>query len=156
MPASRPARLRIPAIGVDSPVQALGLNADDTLQVPAPGPHYNEAAWYDGSPTPGQLGASVLEGHVDSAANGPSVFFKLGALKPGDPIYVTRRDGTTAVFTVNAVRRYPKNAFPTNTVYGAVDHAALRLITCGGTFDRNSGHYVDNIVVFAHLTAVRQ
>ena len=90
------------------------------------------------------------------AAAGPSVFFRLGALVPGDTVLVTRADRATAVFTVNAVRRYPKDAFPTAVVYANTDHAALRLITCGGAFDRASGHYRDDVVVFAHLTGVRR
>lgn len=105
---------------------------------------------------PGQLGPAVIEGHVDSAAAGPSVFFRLGAPGPGDQAEVLRADGTTAVFTVNAVRRYPKDRFPTEGVYGSTNHAALGLITCGGPFDRTSGHYRDNIVTFAHLTAVKR
>ena len=139
-----------------SPLLQLGLAADGSLEVPQPGPHYDEAAWYTGSPTPGSTGPSVIEGHVDSAARGPSVFFKLGSLEPGETVLVTRRDGTTAVFTVNAVRRYAKDAFPTATVYANTDHSALRLITCGGSFDHATGHYRDNTVVFAHLTSVRR
>lgn len=156
LPPSPPQRLRIPAIGVDSTLQALGLNPDGTLQVPAPGPHYDEAAWFDGSPTPGELGPSVVEGHIDSAKNGPSVFFRLGAVRPGQQVAITRADGSTAVFTIRAVRRYPKDNFPTETVYGDTDHAALRLITCGGTFDRATGNYRDNTVVFADLTTVER
>jgi sortase (surface protein transpeptidase) len=90
-------------------------------------------------------------GHVDSAAQGPSVFFNLGDLRPGDEVLVTRADGLVAVFSVDGVRRYPKDHFPTLLVYGNTDHAALRLITCGGSFDYATGHYVDNIVVFASL-----
>jgi hypothetical protein len=85
-----------------------------------------------------------MEGHVDSAAQGPSVFFRLGALRPGDHVNVTRADGSVAGFTINAVRRYAKAVFPTSLVYGNTNHAALRLITCGGSFDGSTGHYVDN------------
>ncbi len=150
---SAPVTISIPAISVQSTIQDLGLNPDGTLAVPAPGPLYNEAAWYDGSPTPGQVGPSIIEGHIDSAADGPSVFFRLGALGPGDEVDVTRADGTVAVFTVTGVRQYPKDAFPTTTVYGNTDFAALRLITCGGDFDPASGHYLANTVVFAALTS---
>lgn len=153
LPRSVPVTISIPAIGVSSAVQDLGLNPDGTIAVPQPGPHYNEAAWYEYSPTPGQLGPSVVEGHVDSAAEGPSVFFRLGALVPGEDVDISRADHTVAVFTVTAVRRYPKDAFPTTAVYGNTDRAALRLITCGGSFDHATGHYTDNIVVFADLTA---
>ena len=153
---STPVQLTIPAIGVSTRLLRLGLNPDGTLEVPAPGPDYDRAAWFTGSPTPGEAGPAVIEGHVDSAADGPSVFFRLGALTPGDRVHVTRADGVTAEFTVDGVRRYPKDAFPTGLVYGNTDHAALRLITCGGSFDAATGHYRDDIVVFAHLTAVRR
>jgi hypothetical protein len=149
--SSKPVALDIPAIGVHSAVQYLGLTAQNTLQVPAPGPHYNEAAWYKYSSTPGSLGPAVILGHVDSAAQGPSVFFNLGDLRPGDKVLVTRADGLVADFRVDGVRHYPKDDFPTLLVYGNTDHAALRLITCGGPFDYATGHYVDNIVVFASL-----
>lgn len=154
LPRSIPVSLDIPALGVTSRVNPLGLGADGTLQVPMPGPRYNEAAWFSGSPTPGQLGPAVVEGHVDSVSQGPSVFYRLGALRPGERVYITRADHRIAVFTVNAVRRYPKDAFPTALVYGNTNNAQLRLITCGGSFDGSTGHYRDNIVVFAHLTAV--
>ena len=150
---SLPVSVSIPAINVQSSLQSLGLNPDGTLAVPQPGPNYDEAAWYDGSPTPGELGPSVIEGHIDSAANGPSVFFNLGALQPGDEIDVTRADGTVAVFTVSGVRQYSKDAFPTSTVYGNTTFAALRLITCGGAFDSATGSYVNNTVVFASLSS---
>ncbi|MGH9087997.1 MAG: class F sortase [Acidimicrobiales bacterium] len=153
LPASDPVSIDIPAISVQSNLQHLGLNPDGTIQVPQPGPAYNEAAWYDGSPAPGTEGPSVIEGHIDSAATGPSVFFRLGALGPGDPVDVTLADGTVAVFTVTGVRQYPKASFPTATVYGNTDFAALRLITCGGSFDGTTGHYVANTVVFASLSS---
>ena len=149
--SSKPVAIDIPAIGVHSSMQFVGLTAQHTLQVPAPGPHYNEAAWYKYSSTPGSLGPAVIVGHVDSAAQGPSVFFNLGDLRQGDKVIVSRADGLVAVFRVDGVRRYPKNQFPTKLVYGKTDHAALRLITCGGPFDFATGHYTDNIVVFASL-----
>ena len=148
---SIPVSLDIPAIDVRSVVQSLGQAADGSLETPAPGPHYNEAAWYRYSPTPGELGPAILLGHVDSAAEGPSVFFRLGELQPGDRVSVTRADGSVAVFVVDEVRRYAKDDFPTETVYGDIDHAGLRILTCGGAFDNSTGHYLDNIVVFATL-----
>jgi len=151
LPSSKPVAIDIPAIGVHSALLYLGLTAQHTLQVPAPGPHYNEAAWYKYSSTPGSLGPAVILGHVDSAAQGPSVFFDLGDLRPGDKVLVTRGDGMVAVFRVDGVRSYPKDHFPTLLVYGNTDYAALRLITCGGSFDYATGHYIDNIVVFASL-----
>jgi hypothetical protein len=96
-----------------------------------------------------------MMGHVDSALEGPSVFFDLGELRAGNRILVTRADDSVAVFVVDQVRRYAKNDFPTQTVYGDIDHAGLRILTCGGAFDSASGHYLDNIVVFASLVGSR-
>jgi Sortase domain len=149
--APLPVGISIPAIGVDSEMIRLGLAPDGTLQVPQPGPDYDKAAWYDGSPRPGETGPAVIEGHIDSAKNGPSVFFDLGALKAQDQITVRRQDGSTVRFVVDDVRSYPKSDFPILEVYGNTQGPELRLITCGGDFDRSSGHYRDNIVVFAHL-----
>lgn len=150
LPSSAPVAVDIPAIGVRSPLHPLGMTPAGTLQVPS-GTRYDEAAWYKHSVTPGARGPAVILGHVDSRRRGPSVFFKLGDLRRGDTIRVTRADGVIALFTVDAVRRYPKDQFPTLLVYGDTPHAALRLITCGGAFDRAAGHYVDNVVVFASL-----
>lgn len=147
---STPVAVDIPAIGVQSTVQQLGLNEDGTLAVPR-APRYDEPAWYEGSPTPGSLGPSIISGHVDSAEDGPSVFYKLGDLEPGDEVAVTRADGRVALFVVEEVRRYPKDEFPTSLVYGDLDYAGLRLITCGGAFDRTSREYLDNVVAFASL-----
>ena len=152
---SPPRAIDISVIGVHSNLQHLGLTAENTPEVPPPGPHYDEAAWFKYSPVPGSLGAAVIVGHVDSATGGRSVFFNLGKLRPGDEVLVTRADGSVAVFTVDGVRRYPKGGFPSLTVYGSTGNAALRLITCGGEFDRATGHYLDSIVVFASLTDTR-
>lgn len=153
---SKPVAIDIPAIGVHSALQHLGLTAAHTLEVPAPGPRYDEAAWYKHSSTPGALGPAVILGHVDSPADGPSVFFDLGDLRRGDRVLVTRADGLVAVFRVDGVRAYPKDRFPTRLVYGDTAHAALRLITCGGLFDRATGHYLDNVVVFASLVGFHE
>jgi hypothetical protein len=146
-----PARISIPAIQVRSALLSLGQAADGSLAPPSPGPHYDQAGWYRYSPRPGALGPAVIVGHIDSRSGGPSVFFRLGELLPHDTIEVGRADGTTAVFVVAAVRRFHKAAFPTQLVYGNTDHPALRLITCGGPFDRVTGHYLDNVVVTASL-----
>jgi LPXTG-site transpeptidase (sortase) family protein len=150
---SLPTRLQIPAIGVDTPVNALGLNSDGTIAVPQPGPHLNQAAWFQNSPTPGQNGPSIIEGHVDSV-EGESVFFRLGAVHPGDVIRVERQDGSTMVFKVNAVRDYLKSKFPTAVVYGGdLSAPTLRLITCSD-FDEAIHHHVGNEVVYSHLVRV--
>ena len=154
LPRSNPSAIDIPAIGVHSSLLHLGLNSDGTVQVPS-GPSYNEAGWYQYSPTPGSVGPAVILGHVDSGAWGASVFFKLGDLRPGNKVMVRRQDGLVAVFEITGVRRYAKDHFPTQLVYGNTNNAELRLITCGGSFDSSTGHYVDNIIVFASLSGSR-
>lgn len=151
LPDSKPVALDIPAIEVHSVLRDVGQTADGALETPAPGPYYDDAAWYRHSPTPGALGPAVLLGHVDSASNGPSVFFRLGELRRGDHLTVTRADRSVARFVVDEVHRYAKDDFPTELVYGDIDHSGLRLLTCGGAFDDLTGHYLDNIVVFASL-----
>lgn len=153
LPASLPQTISIPAIGVQSNLLTLGRTAAGALAVPLPGLSYNLPGWYQYSPTPGSLGPAIIAGHVDSAADGPSVFYRLGALKPGDIVRVHRADGRTASFTINTVRRYSKSEFPTALVYGNTNNAALRLITCGGPFNTSTGHYEDNIIVWASLTS---
>jgi LPXTG-site transpeptidase (sortase) family protein len=148
---SAPVRLEIPRIGVTTSLMPLGLNPDHSLQVP-PLSRAQEAGWYRYGPTPGSSGAAVIVGHVDTT-RGPAVFFRLGKLRPGDAIRVHRKDGTTAEFRVDSAEAVSKNDFPTQRVYGRVGYPALRLITCGGSFDRGSGHYTDNIIIYAHLTA---
>jgi sortase family protein len=154
LPRSLPVSVDIPAIGVDSKLLHLGLDSDGTIQVPSLETSSGVAAWYKYSATPGQIGSSVLEGHVDSY-QGPAVFFRLGALRPGDTVDVTLADGVTAIFRVTGVRQYVKSRFPAKAIYGATNFAALRLITCGGAFDYATGHYLSSTVVFASLTSSR-
>lgn len=156
LPPSDPVTIDIPAIGVQSTLQYLGVDKEGALEVPAPGPRYDDAAWYKYSPTPGAIGPAVISGHVDSDKDGPSVFFRLGDLRPGDKVMVSRADGLIAEFRVDGLQLYPKDEFPTEAVYGDSDHAALRLVTCGGPFDKATGHYVDNVVVFATLVGSHQ
>lgn len=149
--ASAPVRLQVPAIDVDSAVQDLGLDDDGAMEVPDGG---FPAGWYTGSPTPGSTGPAVLAGHVDFAGE-PGVFAQLHRLQAGDEILVDRADGTTAVFGVSRVQQVPKDAFPTEDVYGDLAYAGLRLVTCGGTFDRAARSYRDNVVVYAELIDAR-
>ena len=149
---STPVSVAIPAIGVQSALLRLGLNPDGTIQVPNLGTSADEAAWYKYSVTPGQLGTSVIEGHVDSDL-GPAVFYRLGALHPGDRIDVRLADGITAVFRVTGVREYAKTEFPTKEIYGPTNYASLRLVTCGGAFDFGTRHYLGSVVVFASLVS---
>ncbi|GAA4228238.1 hypothetical protein GCM10022254_17860 [Actinomadura meridiana] len=152
LPYAVPTRIELPAIKVSAAIITLGLNDDGTLQVPRPGPDYDKAAWYTGSAAPGQPGTTVIEGHLDSARNGPSVFYRLGATRPGDLVTITRTDHHNAIYRVDTVKRYRKSAFPTDTVFRDTDTPSLRLITCGGHFDTRTQHYTDNTVVFATLT----
>jgi len=149
---SLPVRLDIPAIDVHSDVQQLGLNADGSVQVPPLG-RDSHAGWYKYSPTPGELGPSVILGHIDSAAYGPGVFFNLGKLRQRDAVSITLADHTVAVFEIEKVVEYQKAQFPTLAVYGNTDHAALRLITCGGAFDPAKHSYESNIVAYAALVS---
>jgi hypothetical protein len=149
---SFPVSVKIPAIAVSSALMRLGVKADGAIQVPPLNGRPSEAAWYKYSATPGQIGTSVIEGHVDNYA-GPAVFFRLGALRPGDRIDVTLADGVTAVFRVTGVRQYLKSNYPAKTIYRAARYAALRLITCGGTFDYGTGQYLGSTVVFASLAS---
>jgi len=146
---SRPVALAIPSIGVDSnKVVDLGKEPDGSLQVPT---DFGQPGWFTGGPAPGQFGPAVIAGHVDSKS-GPGIFYRLGSLHPGASVTVTRADGSIARFTVDKVARYPKDRFPTIAVYSDTTHRSeLRLITCGGQFDHRTGHYVDNVVAYAHL-----
>lgn len=143
--AALPVRLDIPAIGVRARLVRLGLDAAGALEVPA---DFRTAGWWSGGARPGERGPAVIAAHVDSRT-GPAVFFRLGELRRGDVATVVRADGSRARFTVERSARYPKARFPTARVYGGTRRPALRLITCSGTFDRASGHYLDNTVVFA-------
>jgi hypothetical protein len=147
---SAPVWVHIPAIGLTSDLLHLGVNADGAIQVPSLYTEAGEAAWYKYSVTPGQIGASVIEGHVDSYS-GPAVFYRLGALHPGDRVDVRLADRVTAVFRVTGVREYLKSRFPAKVIYGATRYASLRLITCGGAFDYTTGHYLSSTVVYASL-----
>ena len=147
LPRSEPVRLAVPRIGVASSVVDLGLDATGAMEVPEDGAR---AGWYTRGPAPGSLGPAVIAGHVD-LDGAPGVFYRLGQLRAGDRVMVSREDGTTAVFAVTEVATYPKSRFPTRAVFGSSDHAGLRLVTCGGAFDPAAGHYADNVVAFARL-----
>jgi sortase (surface protein transpeptidase) len=144
-PVASPVSITIPLIGVKTSLITLGLQASGALQVPT---STAVAGWYTGSPRPGSIGSAIIVGHIDSY-KGPGVFYRLNTLRPGDKVYVRRADGTIVLFRVTRVLTYPKDQFPTQTVYGPTPDAELRLITCGGTFDSTSGHYLSNIVVYA-------
>jgi sortase (surface protein transpeptidase) len=138
--------IAIPSIELLAPVIRLGLNADGTLQVPT---GFFEAGWYGSSATPGDAGPAVIVGHVDSRT-GPAVFYRLRELLPGSEVVVRMSDGSGRTFVVARIAEFAKTAFPTQEVYGATPRPRLRLITCGGPFDRSTGHYLDNVIVFAN------
>ena len=144
-----PVRLRIPTIGVESALVELGRAEDLTVEVPS---DPASAGWYAEGVRPGEPGPAVMLGHVDSRS-GPAVFFHLGELRPGDPVLVDRADGSVAAFSVTRSERYPKTAFPSDQVYVPTLSPQLRLITCGGVFDRRTGYHLDNVIVFASAAA---
>ncbi|MFE7649096.1 class F sortase [Streptomyces phaeoluteigriseus] len=152
LPPSPPDRVRIPSIRVDAPLMGLGLMTSGSLDVP-PAAKKNLAGWYESGTTPGETGTAIVAGHVDNA-EGPAVFYDLGAVRRGATIEVDRRDGGVAVFTVDAVEVYDARDFPDEKVYGAAARPELRVITCGGEYSRATG-YRGNVVVFAHLTGSR-
>ncbi|MEV4701700.1 class F sortase [Actinoplanes sp. NPDC049316] len=147
-PAGPPTTLEIPAIGVRTPLLRLGLRRDGTVALPPLGAD-SPAGWYRYGAIPGEPGAAVILGHVDSARDGPAVFYRLRELKPGDLIRVGRAGGGTVVFAVARTAWYRKADFPTDAVYGPVSRPELRLITCGGSYDRFRRTYRDNLVVYA-------
>ncbi len=145
-----PTVLRIPRIGVTTELVRLGLDRAGALAAPDV---FERAGWFEAGPVPGDRGPAVLAGHVDSR-DGPAVFFRLKELREGDEVLVDRSDGTTAVFGVASVRTFPKDQFPTAEVYGPTPGAELRLVTCGGPFDRAGGRYLDNVIVHAVPTGL--
>jgi Sortase domain len=148
MARSVPLSLAIPRIGVRARIIPLGLQPDGAPAVPPLTTPF-VTSWYDPGPTPGAPGAAVIFGHVDSAAVGPAVFYNLGRLRIGDQVDVTLADRRTAVFRVYGAALYPKTDFPSRSVYGYTRWPTLRLVTCGGEFDRHTGQYLGNVVVFA-------
>ncbi|WP_329624326.1 class F sortase [Streptomyces sp. NBC_01255] len=148
---SRPTALAVPAITIEAPVTDLGLDGAGRLATP-PVDNPRVVGWYAKGATPGERGTAVVVGHRDTSS-GPAVFLNLDSLSPGNTVRVARADGRVAVFTVDRVRTYAKADFPDKEVYGATGRPELRLLTCGGSFDRSTG-YEANVVVFAHLTGI--
>jgi len=145
LPKSTPIRIRIPSISLDSKLMKLGLEADGSLQVP---PKAFPAGWYIGSPTPGQVGPSIIAGHIDW--NGPGVFYSLNRVRLGDQIIISRIDGTIVTFKVTRIAAFLKSAFPTNDVYGNLSYPGIRLITCGD-YNFKLHNYVRDLVVFGAM-----
>jgi sortase (surface protein transpeptidase) len=139
-----PTAIEIPAIGVHATVEPLGHSRDGSLAVPG---RFDTVGWYVETSRPGDPGPAVLAGHVDSY-HGPAVFFRLKQLRPGDLVTVLSSTGAKQ-FRVTSVALFAKNSFPTNAVFGPVPDTALRLVTCGGSFDQAKVSYLDNVVVNA-------
>ncbi len=152
---SVPVSIDIPSIHVDAKVIPLGLNPNGTVAVP-PLSTPMVTGWYDRGPAPGQPGAAAILGHVDAAKVGPAVFYYLGNLRPGAKIFVHLRNGRVAIFETYSIVLFQKAKFPTDRVFGYTSWPTLRLITCGGVFDRKTGHYLGNIVAFASYIGSRR
>lgn len=144
-----PTRVVIPSIGVDASLEHLHKDASGALLPPS---QWMDAGWFSDGVVPGHTGPAVIAGHVDSLTSA-AVFFKLDELAPGDDVQVQMSDGTTLHFTVSGSEQAPKTAFPTSDVYGPTPTPELRLITCDGAFDHATGHYVNNLIVFADLAS---
>lgn len=164
---AEPTAIRIPKIGASSELDELGLNADGSLQVP-PVTDPLTAGYYAGAKPdesgdevlPGELGAAVVAAHVDGVINGkkgqPGLFFRLHQLEPGDEIFIDQADGGQLRFLVDRVETHSKDRFPSDAVYGPTERPELRLVTCGGSFSRTSGHYLSNVIAFATLAPEQQ
>lgn len=150
LPSSVPVKVDIPDAGVHAPLMTVRQNDDGTVEVP-PFSRASYAGWYGLGPAPGTRGAAVIVGHLDDL-RGAAAFYRLTRVRPHQRVEVLRRDGTVAVFEVDAVETVPKTRFPAGRVYGAVRYAGLRLVTCTGAFDRKEHAYRDNFIVYAHLT----
>lgn len=140
---SEPVRLRIPKIGVDANVIELGIQASGEIEVPK---DYAETGWYKYGATPGEVGPTVIAGHLDSPT-GPAVFVQLEKLQAGDRVEFTRKDGSSVAYTVSSTERYAQSQFPTEKVYGNTAQPEVRLITCDGIFDKGESRYSHNLVV---------
>jgi sortase (surface protein transpeptidase) len=148
-PAAEPVGIAIPSIGVDADVTAVGLNGDGTMETP----DFGSAGWYAEGPRPGDPGPAVVVAHVDSRS-GPDVFYRLRELQPGDQVMVEQADGTTAAFLVERSEQVDKDELPADRIWNRTSDRALRLITCGGEFDRSVRHYTDNLIVYATAATV--
>lgn len=143
--APPPRRVVVERLGIDAALINLRVQRDGSLEVPEA---FDVAGWHRSGTAPGDVGPAVLVGHVDSY-EGPAVFFRLRELQPGDRVAVTRADGSQVAFEVYGSETVAKDAFPTDRVYGPTDKPELRLLTCGGEFDRDANSYNDNVVVYA-------
>ncbi|MFF3729608.1 class F sortase [Streptomyces sp. NPDC002476] len=151
---SVPTRLRVPSLAVNAPFTELALGADRRLNPPPPNDS-NLVGWFKDGVTPGERGTAIVAGHVDTKT-GPAVFLQLQFLKPGSTVDITRADKSVATFKVDSVETFKKAKFPDDRVYGDTPSAQLRLITCGGAYNKKAKDYEDNVVVFAHLDSSKK
>ncbi|MGQ4475272.1 class F sortase [Streptomyces sp. SAS_276] len=149
LPRAEPTRLLIPKIEVDAPFTELATDDSGRLE-PPPADDVNMVGWYAKGVSPGERGAAIIAGHVDTKTSA-AVFAGLSDLKKGDRFSVKRSDGRTATFTVDSSDTFEKDDFPDQRVYADTPDAQVRLITCAGNYDRSAKDYTENLVVFAHL-----
>ncbi|MFG2027647.1 class F sortase [Streptomyces sp. NPDC048825] len=149
LPPSQPTLLHIPKILVKAPFIPLALDAKGQLEAP-PADNVNLVGWYAKGASPGELGTSIIAGHVDTTTSA-AVFARLRELRKGDVFHVARADGLRASFVVDSVETFKKDKFPNDRVYADTNRAEVRLITCAGVYDRSAKDYPENLVVFAHL-----
>lgn len=154
MQPSSPVRLVIPRLGVNAPVKSVGLDRKGAIEVPPVGDP-NLVGWYRSGPTPGEAGPAIMLGHKDTRSGG-AVFSRLDEIRNGDVIEVHRKDGIIAVYTVGGLEQAEKSVFPTQRVYGRSPTPQLHLITCGGVYNRATGHYTDNVIAYATMTSTRK
>lgn len=145
---SEPTHIAVPSVGIDADVISVGRDSDGSIATP---PLFDwVTGWYKYSPTPGEIGPSVIVGHVDTY-KGASVFWRLREVSRGDIINIKRKDGRTVKFKVTALKQFDQDNFPTDKVYGNLKHPGLRLITCGGAFNERTQSYTQNTVVYAFM-----
>ena len=154
LPRAEPTRLIIRSIAVDAPFMPLSIGTSGQLDSPPPNDS-NLVGWFQEGVTPGEPGAAIVAGHVDTKT-GPGVFLYLGSVRPGTLVDVAREDGSVVTFAVDSVESFSKTDFPDDRVYGDTPDPQLRLITCGGEYDKKAKDYKENVVVFAHMVAARQ
>lgn len=152
--SSTPTRVVVPSISAESSLVPTGLQGDGSLEVP-PVSQPMQASWFNQSPTPGEVGPSVVLGHVNGGGQ-PGIFANLKDVVAGAQVFVDRADGQRAVFQVSRVETIPKNSFPTDSVYNDTANPQLRLITCGGDYDRGERSYLSNVIVYADFVEVAQ
>ena len=152
--SSTPTRVIVPSISAESSLVATGVKEDGSLAVP-PVSQPMQASWFNESPTPGEVGPSVVLGHVNGGGQ-PGIFANLKDVVAGAQVFIDRADGQRAVFEVSRVETIPKDSFPTDAVYNDTANPQLRLITCGGDYDRGARSYLSNVIVYADFVEVQK